>query len=213
MWVSFVCGASLLHQPVNSWPVAVISLVLLAIGIAGVTLTNAAGIERNAAMLAEETNIQAKEQQDATRTALSTSNLPAVDVSSSLISVLPFSASAAALSAENEDTEACSVQMSGSDESETDAVCLKMTELVSRGLSPHNLGILIAAFIGVSQGAMMLPLSFAPPAAQSITYIISFGIGALGINVGLLAVYYLLLLWMGRPVPSFQVKVAGMSFT
>ena len=220
MWVSFVWGASLLHEPVNSWPVAVIALILLAVGIGGVAFTNAAGkelkrTERMDSSQDRQSKLPADDTEAQSAISETSSCVGSVQVDtrsdSDGVEGLDPVAESDVLDLEekdafNDDSEEVTIE-------EVDASAAvtpwhKVTKWL-QSLSYQVVGIMCAAFIGFSNGTMMLPLSYAPPEAQGITYIVSFGIGALGITAGLLLVYFSFHFAIGRPLPSFHVKVAG----
>jgi len=65
-------------------------------------------------------------------------------------------------------------------------------------------GLLCAIALGIPNGSMLVPLRLAPEDAQGINYMISFGIGVLGVTPILTTIYFIL----KREVPVFHIRVA-----
>lgn len=71
------------------------------------------------------------------------------------------------------------------------------------------IGIILAVYVGFSNGSLLVPLSYAPPESQGINYTISFAIGALCFNAVLLVGYFIFCYFVYRQVPAFHVKNAA----
>ncbi|KAJ7533854.1 hypothetical protein O6H91_13G067800 [Diphasiastrum complanatum] len=70
-------------------------------------------------------------------------------------------------------------------------------------------GVLCAAFVGIMNGSFMIPLKYAKKDFTGLEYLVSFGLGAMIGAIMIIAVYFSVLLYLGRPRPSFQFRVAA----
>jgi len=227
VWVSFVWGATLLGEAVQSWAAAVVALILLAVGIMGVAWVNDSKNRRLRKKAEDmERSIQQhrgrkEEREDSDIAAWRGSSSEGLEeeegalFSSKRQEQLDLEREELAREAEDagrvrlarNPSRHCWIP-AGMDGTEA-GIIEKFVE--SRGAGMRSaLGLACAVFIGFSNGSMLLPLSFAPPEAQGITYIISFGIGAMCITAAMLAGYCAVLYLWKKPLPSFQVKVAAL---
>ena len=213
-------GATLLGESVKSWAAAVVALTLLAIGIMGVAWVNdsknrrlrkkASDMERSIQQFRQRGSSQERSDVAWPSGSEEEGELESLKQQEQLDlereELAREAEGAGVVQLKRNPSRHCWIP-SGMDGTEAGII----EEFVAkRGVNTKSLlGLACAIFIGFSNGSMLLPLSFAPPEAQGITYIISFGIGAMGITAVMLGVYCVALFAWKKPLPSFQVRVAA----
>jgi len=187
--VSFIWGAVIFHENIQSWPLALTALSMMGIGMLGMSLSFQTG----------------KKQEDESKFENSEA-IKYVVVNSDYIHVVGDNA---ASSTDSNDNRSMSSPCLDNDSNREEESLLPSKPLASTDIRRRKtLGIIIASCIGISTGSIMVPLHYAPPEAQGVQFVISFACGALTVSIIFYTVYGTIraLLGYSEPFPSFHFR-------
>lgn len=77
-----------------------------------------------------------------------------------------------------------------------------------KGMGDMTLGLFLSVACALTGGSMNVPLKKAPPGAHGIQYVISFGIGALTIAVGMTLIYVIARYFLNKGLPKVNLRVS-----
>jgi len=97
-----------------------------------------------------------------------------------------------------------SSDVDSNDEEVVEDSALITTHEPALSLKARLFGMLCAIAVGLPNGSMLVPLRLAPSDAQGINYMVSFGIGVVAVTPALALVYFLI----KRELPVFHLRVA-----
>ena len=248
VWVSFVWGATVLHEEVRSLPLSLMALLLLAGGIAGVAFVIDLSSSSSPPSSSSSSSPSSSSSSSPSSSSSSPSSvLPISSTSSSSKVVVNTSSYFSYLSSDDDHNNENNVYNNNNNhhhniDNNNNNLTIKRGEEITENLpidlinnnnnnnvnninnnkdedqmkekkekrKRYMIGIGLAIYVGFSNGSLLIPLSYAPPETQGITYVISFGIGAMCINAMMMGGYYMMYAVMGwRPYPQWQVKKAA----
>lgn len=70
-------------------------------------------------------------------------------------------------------------------------------------------GVMVAVIVGITNGSFMIPLEYANKDVVGVEYIISFGVGAITVTLSVLAIHCAILVSRGKPLPLFHFSVVA----
>lgn len=187
IFVSFIWGAFVFHEPIKSLPLSFVGLILMAIGMAGLGFA-----ARQVAPVVIASNLSVKPVQlteGGTRdcencTSKTTKEFERVP------------------SAESQEVDAAAMPLAENDEAGAKA-------LVASKNKDFIIGVALACWIGLTNGSFLVPLKYAHNDVKGIIYVLSFGIGSAMVTLVAVACYASACKFLVRPIPSLQIKVAS----
>mmetsp|Transcript_13181 Transcript_13181/g.37128 ORF Transcript_13181/g.37128 Transcript_13181/m.37128 type:complete len:378 (-) Transcript_13181:359-1492(-) len=195
IFVSFIWGAYVFHEPIKDYNVSIAGLMVMALGMMGIGYASSPKPQTAIPLRRPR---HEHDEEDAT---------PLITDEDGQSSGSEDSLT------HRKESQGSSDGSIGADSFEADGSQMVVRPAGNGKYSFRNqrraTGLLCAVYVGVANGSFMVPFKKVPNTVKGIEYLPSFGIGAMLVTVGIVTVYFCYIkLALGKEVPSFQWEVA-----
>ncbi|CAK0748964.1 hypothetical protein CVIRNUC_001874 [Coccomyxa viridis] len=223
IFVAFIWGAFIFHEDIKSLPMAVVGLVLMAIGFAGLgyAAQRALMLAKRVAPTDEAAAVEAAKVEGIISKVVDVPLIPEPASSTDHEHANGDKSSGAtnghAVAAQASHSHGSTDAMDGARELEEAESGAKLVDSTVPGAAAVNqkgkwdymIGVALACFIGLLNGSLSVPFKYAQKEVKGIVYILSFGIGVAIVTSGAAVVFFGLLAAFGRRLPRMQFRKAS----
>ncbi|CAL8461758.1 g1289 [Coccomyxa elongata] len=156
IFVSFIWGAFVFHEPIKSLPLSFVGLILMAIGMAGLGFA-----ARQVAPVVIVSNLSVKPLQSTDGATRDCENCQPKTIEE--FERVP--------SADSQEVDTAAMALAENDQARAKA-------LIASNKKDFIIGVALACWIGLTNGSFLVPLKYAQKDIKGIIYVLSFGIGA-----------------------------------